>query len=226
MKRSPDTPIRVALLDDHTLFRDGLRRLLDTEPDIDLVAEAKSGSELVPLLERETPDLLLLDLNLQNESGLDLLPRLMEQFPDLKVLVLTASIDQEDRINSIKLGARGVVLKYAASENLIKSIRKVAEGEMWVDQETTKKLFEELADRKGAKAESPLDLLTEREREVTALVGEGLRNKEIADRLFISERTVKTHISNIFQKLDLSDRLELALFAINQGLAKHQQHQP
>ncbi|HEY7461956.1 MAG TPA: response regulator transcription factor [Gemmatimonadota bacterium] len=222
MKRATDTPIRVALLDDHTLFRDGLRRLLDTEPDIDMVAEAKSGAELFPLLERSQPDLLLLDLNLQGENGLDLLPRLLEQFPDLKVLVLTASIDQEDRVNSIKLGARGVVLKYAAAENLIKSIRKVAEGEMWVDHETTKKLFEELADRRGPKTESPLDLLTDREREVTALVGEGLRNKEIADRLFISERTVKTHISNIFQKLDLSDRLELALFAINQGLAKHQ----
>ena len=221
MKRATDSPIRVALLDDHTLFRDGLRRLLDTEPDIDMVAEAKSGAEIFPLLAREQPDLLLLDLNLQNESGLELLPRLLEQFPDLKVLVLTASIDQEDRVNSIKLGARGVVLKYAAAENLIKSIRKVADGEMWVDHETTKKLFEELADRRGPKAESPLDLLTDREREVTALVGEGLRNKEIADRLFISERTVKTHISNIFQKLDLSDRLELALFAINQGLAKH-----
>jgi DNA-binding NarL/FixJ family response regulator len=221
VKRAADTPIRVALLDDHTLFRDGLRRLLDTEPDIDMVAEAKSGAEIFPLIEREQPDLLLLDLNLQNENGLELLPRLLEQFPDLKVLVLTASIDQEDRVNSIKLGARGVVLKYAAAENLIKSIRKVAEGEMWVDHETTKKLFEELADRRGPKTESPLDLLTDREREVTALVGEGLRNKEIADRLFISERTVKTHISNIFQKLDLSDRLELALFAINQGLAKH-----
>ncbi|MFN2433564.1 MAG: response regulator [Gemmatimonadota bacterium] len=220
MKRSTGSVIRVALLDDHTLFRDGLRRLLDTEPDIDLVAEAKSGAEIFPLIEREQPDLLLLDLNLQNESGLDLLPRLAEQHPELKVLVLTASIDQEDRINSIKLGARGVVLKYAASENLIKSIRKVAEGEMWVDHETTKKLFEELADRRGPKPESPLDLLTDREREVTALVGEGMRNKEIAERLFISERTVKTHISNIFQKLDLSDRLELALFAINQGLAK------
>jgi DNA-binding NarL/FixJ family response regulator len=220
--RATDAPIRVALLDDHTLFRDGLRRLLDTEPDIDMVAEAKSGAEIFPLLEREKPDILLLDLNLQNESGLELLPRLIEQFPDLKILVLTASIDQEDRVNSIKLGARGVVLKYAAAENLIKSIRKVADGEMWVDQETTKKLFEELSDRRGPKAESPLDLLTDREREVTALVGEGLRNKEIADRLFISERTVKTHISNIFQKLDISDRLELALFAINQGLAKHQ----
>lgn len=221
MKRTTDSAIRVALLDDHTLFRDGLRRLLDTEPDIDMVAEAKNGAEIFPLIEREQPDLLLLDLNLQNESGLDLLPRLIEQYPDLKVLVLTASINQEDRVNSIKLGARGVVLKYAASENLIKSIRKVAEGEMWVDHETTKKLFEELADKRGPKSESPLDLLTDREREVTALVGEGMRNKEIADRLFISERTVKTHISNIFQKLDLSDRLELALFAINQGLAKH-----
>lgn len=218
--RSTDPAIRVALLDDHTLFRDGLRRLFDTEPDIDLVAEAKSSAELFPLLERERPQLLLLDLNLQGENGLDILPRLAEEYPDVKVLVLTASIDQDDRINSIKLGARGVVLKYAASENLIKSIRKVAEGEMWVDHETTKKLFEELADRRGPKAESPLDLLTDREREVAALVGEGMRNKEIAERLFISERTVKTHISNIFQKLDLSDRLELALFAISQGLAK------
>jgi DNA-binding NarL/FixJ family response regulator len=225
VKRLPGSAIRVALLDDHTLFRDGLRRLFDTEPDIDLVAEARNGTEIVPLLEREKPDILLLDLNIAGgESGLELLPRLIEQFPDLKVLVLTASIDQEDRINSIKLGAKGVVLKYAASENLIKSIRKVAEGEMWVDHETTKKLFEELADRRGPKQESPLDLLTDREREVTALVGEGMRNKEIAERLFISERTVKTHISNIFQKLDLSDRLELALFAINQGLAKQQQH--
>lgn len=221
MTRTTDSAIRVALLDDHTLFRDGLRRLLDTEPDIDMVAEAKNGDEIVPLIEREQPDVLLLDLNLQHENGLDLLPRLLEQFPELKVLVLTASINQEDRVNSIKLGARGVVLKYAAAENLIKSIRKVAEGEMWVDHETTKKLFEELADKRGPRTESPLDLLTEREREVTALVGEGMRNKEIADRLFISERTVKTHISNIFQKLDLSDRLELALFAINQGLAKH-----
>ena len=222
MKRSSGSVIRVALLDDHTLFRDGLRRLLDTEPDIDLVAEAKSSDEMFALIEREHPDLLLLDLNLQNESGLDLLPRLTEQYPDVRVLVLTASIDQEDRINSFKLGARGVVLKYAASENLIKSIRKVAEGEMWVDHETTKKLFEELADKRGPKSESPVDLLTDREREVTALVGEGMRNKEIADRLFISERTVKTHISNIFQKLDLSDRLELALFAIKEGLAKQQ----
>src|SRR5215831_8855153 len=213
--------IKVALVDDHTLFREGIKRILSLESDIEIVGEAIDGEEVVRLLNHCRPEVLLLDIKMEKINGLQILPQIVEQYPDLKVIVLTAQIGQAESVRAIKDGARGIILKHAASEFLIKGIRKVAEGELWADTSTMTRVVESLSQKYRGDKESQRDRkeLSEREREVVTLVASGHRNREIASKLFISEQTVKTHLSNIFQKLEISDRLELALYAMRNGLA-------
>jgi DNA-binding NarL/FixJ family response regulator len=213
--------IKVALVDDHTLFREGIKRILSLESDIEIVGEAIDGEEVVRLLNHCHPEVLLLDIKMDKINGLQILPQIVEQYPHLKVIVLTAQIGQSESVRAIKDGARGIILKHAASEFLIKGIRKVAEGELWADTSTMTRVVESLSQKYRGDKESQRDRkeLSEREKEVVSLVASGHRNKEIASKLFISEQTVKTHLSNIFQKLEISDRLELALYAMRNGLA-------
>ncbi len=213
--------IKVVIVDDHTLFRDGIRRILSLEPDIEIVGEATDGDEVVHLLNRARSDLLLLDIKMQKINGLQVLPQIVEQYPQLKVIILTAQIGQAESVKAIRDGARGIILKHAASEFLIKGIRKVFRGELWADNATMTQVVESLSRkyRVDQQSERGKKDLSEREREVVCLVAAGHRNKEIASKLFISEQTVKTHLSNIFQKLEVGDRLELALFAMRNGLA-------
>lgn len=214
------TAIRVLLADDHAIFREGLRKLLEAEEDISVVGEARTGSECVALVDKLKPDVLLLDLKMPEKDGLAVLSDLGEKNNPTQTVVLTASEDERDFVEAVRRGARGIVLKQAPSELLLEGIRKVHRGEVWIDQRVTAGVMKAVAEAPapGARREKPL--LSEREQEVVQLVAQGYRNKEIAGKLFISEQTVKNHLHNIFDKLGVSDRLELALYALHHHLVK------
>jgi len=206
--------IRVAIADDHPIFRDGLRKLLEHEDDIVVVGEVSSGAECPALLAKVKPDILLLDLRMPDKDGLTLLEEMNFDTMTSRVIVLTATEDDRDVIRAMRLGARGVVLKQSASDLLIKSIRKVAGGEIWLDKRMTSEVMRAFAkSTETGRREKPL--LSDREKEIVQLVAQGYRNREIGEKLFISEQTVKNHLHNIFDKLGVSDRLELALYAIH-----------
>jgi DNA-binding NarL/FixJ family response regulator len=213
--------IRIAIADAHTLFRAALRRLLAGEPDFEVVAEAAQGSDVFSVLETHKPDVLLLDLPLPIVSGLNVLQHLQTSGGyTTRVLVLTASESEQDLAQAMKLGASGVVLKTSPTELLMNAIRQVAGGEVWLDGQVTARVIRNLADPRSSRSRS-LDVacgLTPREREIAALVGQGYRYREIAEMLSISEQTVKNHLRNMFHKLGVSDRLQLALFAIHHNL--------
>jgi DNA-binding NarL/FixJ family response regulator len=206
--------IRVAIADDHPIFRDGLRKLLEHEDDIVVVGEVSSGAECPALLAKVKPDILLLDLRMPDKDGLTLLEEMNFDTMSSRVIVLTATEDDRDVIRAMRLGARGVVLKQSASDLLIKSIRKVAGGEIWLDKRMTSEVMKAFSkSAETGRREKPL--LSDREKEIVQLVAQGYRNREIGEKLFISEQTVKNHLHNIFDKLGVSDRLELALYAIH-----------
>jgi DNA-binding NarL/FixJ family response regulator len=211
--------IRIAIADDHPIFRDGLRKLLALEEDFQVVAEARDGKEVLDILQRDEPDVLLLDLKMPGLDGLSTLQRLQAQKIKTKVIVLTASDNEDEYVQAMKFGTSGIVLKQTATELLIKSIRKVHAGEIWLDSRTTAAVMRQFASPSDSAAKdrerSPL---SQREREIVVLVAQGFKNKEIAERMFISEQTVKNHLHNIFDKLGVSDRLELALYAIHKNI--------
>jgi two-component system nitrate/nitrite response regulator NarL len=223
---SPDTPsgeqIRVMLVDDHVVIRSGLRLLIESQPGLRVIGEAGSRTDALAVAEREQPDIILLDLDLPGTDGYELLPDLLHAARQARVLILTGVTDLEAHIRALKLGAIGVVLKEKAPEVLIKAIRGVYAGEIWLDPAAVAKLLgqgsgeAQKPDREAAK----IATLTEREREIIALVGEGLKNKQIASRLFISEGTVRNYLTTIFSKLEVADRFELILHAYRHKLAK------
>jgi DNA-binding NarL/FixJ family response regulator len=210
--------VRILVADDHAIFRDGLRKLLDGADDVQIVGEASNGNECVKMLARLKPDILLLDLRMPEKDGLGVLEEINFDSVQTRVIVLTAAEDDRDVVRAMRLGARGVVLKQSASDLLLKSIRKVHDGEIWLDNRMTAEVID--AFKKSAEAgqrrEKPL--LSDREKEIVQLVAQGFRNREIGEKLFISEQTVKNHLHNIFDKLGVSDRLELALYAIHHRL--------
>lgn len=211
--------IRILLADDHAIFRDGLKKLLGLEEDMNVIGEAATAAECSNLLATLKPDILLLDLRFPDRDGLTILEEFNPEATPTRVIVLTASDDDRDVVRAMRLGARGVVLKQAATDLLIKSIRKVNQGEIWLDRKMTGEVMKALAHQADAtRREKPL--LSDREREIVQLVATGLRNKEIGVKLFISEQTVKNHLHNIFEKLGVADRLELALYALHHRLIK------
>jgi len=214
----PKQPIRILVADDHAIFRDGLRKLLEGADDVQIIGEACNGVEATKMLAKLKPDILLLDLRMPEKDGLGVLEEVNFDSLPTRVIVLTAAEDDRDVVRAMRLGARGVVLKQSASDLLLKSIRKVADGEIWLDNRMTAEVID--AFKKSAEAgqrrEKPL--LSDREKEIVQLVAQGFRNREIGEKLFISEQTVKNHLHNIFDKLGVSDRLELALYAIHHRL--------
>ena len=220
--------IRIAIADDHPIFRDGLCRLLSLEEDFDVVGQVEDGLHVSEVLQQCDPDILLLDLNMPGLSGLAALQRLQAASSRTRVILLTASDNQLEFVQALKLGSCGIVRKQAATELLIDSIRRVHAGEIWLDSATTAAVI----GRSVANEEAPLLQMTSpavprerarsplspREDEIVALVSQGFKNKEMAEKMFISEQTVKNHLHNIFDKLGVSDRLELALYAIHNNL--------
>jgi DNA-binding NarL/FixJ family response regulator len=222
--------IRIVVADDHPIFRDGLCRLLALEEDFEVVAQAQDGREVLDVLQQHEPDILLLDLKMPGLDGLATLQRLQIAKNKTRVIVLTASDDKNEFVQAMKLGTSGIVLKQTATELLIKSIRKVHAGEIWLDSLTTAAVIRQFVANDEvppamhavpsapATRERERSPLSQREREIVALVAQGFKNKEMAEKMFISEQTVKNHLHNIFDKLGVSDRLELALYAIHNNL--------
>ena len=216
-------PIRILLADDHPIFRDGLRRLLEAEPDLKVIGEACDGAEAVKMARQIKPDVMLLDLAMPRMPGLEAL-REMSAGPvsnSVRVILLTAAAEKKQIVEALQLGARGVVLKDSATQLLLKSIHTVMAGEYWVGRESVSNLVQylrTLVQSTGDDARQKKFGLTPRELEIVSAVVAGYSNKEIAGYFKISEDTVKHHLSNIFDKLGVSTRLELALFAVNQSL--------
>ena len=210
--------IRILVADDHAIFREGLRKLLEDADDVQIVGEASNGVECTKMLPKLKPDILLLDLRMPEKDGLAVLEEINFDTLPTRVIVLTAAEDDRDVVRAMRLGARGVVLKQSATDLLLKSIRKVHDGEIWLDNRMTSEVID--AFKKSAESGQRRDkpLLSEREKEIVQLVAQGFRNREIGEKLFISEQTVKNHLHNIFDKLGVSDRLELALYAIHHRL--------
>jgi two-component system, NarL family, nitrate/nitrite response regulator NarL len=211
-------PVRILVADDHAIFRDGLRKLLEGADDVSIIGEASNGNECVKMLAKLKPDILLLDLRMPEKDGLGVLEEINFDSASTRVIVLTAAEDDRDVVRAMRLGARGVVLKQSASDLLLKSIRKVNDGEIWLDNRMTAEVIDAFkkSSEAGQRREKPL--LSDREKEIVQLVAQGFRNREIGEKLFISEQTVKNHLHNIFDKLGVSDRLELALYAIHHRL--------
>ena len=220
--------IRVLLIDDHVLVREALSVLLQVRAGLKVVGEARNPSEALSIAAREKPNIILLALNLdQSDGGLNLLPELLSAAgSQARILLLTDGRDSTTHCQAARLGAMGIVLKRETSNDLLKAISKVHAGEVWLNRSLTASLITSIArnDEQTKKAQSeaaPLELLTDREREVAALAGEGLRSKEIGKRLFISEITVRHHLTSIFGKLDVSNRLGLILFLYRHKLVNH-----
>jgi two-component system, NarL family, nitrate/nitrite response regulator NarL len=210
--------VRIAIADDHQIFRDGLRRLLESEPGFEVVAEAADGAEAVRMTRETRPDILLLDVSMPRVGGIEALAA--PEVRATRVVLLTAAIDPDDLLRAVQYGVRGVVLKESATRQLIDGIHRVMEGKFLIGNE----LADDLADavRRGQVVKERRYGLTAREREIVMAVGAGDSNRDIATRLNISLQTVKHHLTNIFDKTGTSTRLELALLAIRQGLVERQ----
>jgi two-component system, NarL family, nitrate/nitrite response regulator NarL len=216
-------PIRIVIADDHPIFRDGLRRLLEAEPDLKVIGEASDGAEAVKLARQLKPEILLLDLAMPRHPGLEALREMSSAASpnSVRVILLTAAAEKNQIVEALQLGARGVVLKDSATQLLLKSIHSVMAGEYWVGRESVSNLVQylrNLVESSGEDARRRKFGLTPRELEIVSAVVAGYSNKEIAEYFKISEDTVKHHLSNVFDKLGVSTRLELALFAVNQSL--------
>jgi len=223
-RASAPRKIKVIIADDHPIVREGLRKLLLLEDDIDVVGEACDGRDLLDKASETQPDVILLDLRMPNLDGLGAMQTLQHTGSKARVIILTASEDKKEFVQAMKLGCSGIVLKQTSADLIVKSIRKVYGGEIWLDSNTTAAVMRQFASPLDGGTGSGLGRVRERsplsnrEREIVGLVAQGYKNKEMAEKMFISEQTVKNHLHNIFDKLGVSDRLELALYAIHKGL--------
>lgn len=206
-------PVRILIADDHQIFRDGLRRLLESEPGFEVVAEASDGVDAIRMAHDVNPDVVLLDVAMPRMDGLDALSSLANAAP--RVILLTAAIPPVDLLKAIQFGARGVVLKESATRQLIDGIHRVMDGKYIIGTDVADDLAEAV---KQVGGRSRPYKLTAREMDIVTAIAEGLNNRQIAERLSISLQTVKHHLTSIFDKTGASNRLELALLAIREGV--------
>lgn len=219
------TPIRVFIADAHPIVLEGLKGILNQQPGIQVVGEATDGMDAIDRIAQIGPDVVLLDLKMPRVDGLTVLRSVQTRAPHSKVILFTSTDNKEDFVEAMKLGCCGILQKDASVTMIEKSIHKVHEGEIWLDSNTTAAVFRSFAspsDYPGSHVNGKLPReraqLSQREREIIVLIAQGYKNKEIAEKMFITEQTVKNHLHNIFDKLGVSDRLELALYAIHNSL--------
>ena len=205
------TPIRIVLADDHAIVLHGLKRLFESEHDFEVVDTCRNGHEALAAARRGC-DVLVLDFRLPDISGLDVLRMLAADGPATRVVLLTAAISEDDVMKAMQLGVNGVVLKESSPEQLLECVRRVHQGEQWIDRDMLARALHRVTRRESAAREASRTL-TPRELEIVRMIAQGLRNKAIAERLSISEGTVKIHLHNVYEKLDIDGRLELMLYA-------------
>jgi len=212
--------LKLIVVDDHAIFREGLRALLDMEEDFQVIGEASHGAEAVAMVAEEPPDVILLDLHLPDGLGSDFCRELLAASPQSRVLILSAYDDDQEISAALIAGASGYVLKTVGGERLADNIRSISRGEVLLAPSVAAKVVRQLSRlrEEASRQEEALDGLTPREREVFFLASRGLRNSEIAEELFLSEKTIKTHLRNIYNKLNLTSKAELRLFAVRMGL--------
>ncbi|MCI5857536.1 MAG: response regulator transcription factor [Agathobacter sp.] len=210
--------INIMITDDHSMIREGLKSLLELDGDIKVIAEAVDGRDCLDKLDVYKPDVLLLDINMPNMNGLDLLKELKARKSKVKVLVLTVHNETEYLMKAVDIGINGYVLKDSESAELKKAIHTIMDGETYIQPSLIPALNAKRLERN--EDEEKIDSLTRRELEVLKLLAIGMYNKEVAEKLEISERTVKNHVSNIFKKLEVTDRTQAAVFAIRNNLIK------
>lgn len=208
--------IKILIADDHSMVREGLKQLIELEDDIVVVAQAGDGKEAIEKIIQFQPDVVLLDINMPVMNGLDVIKQLKADKIDANVLMLTLHNEVEYLFKAVEIGVKGYVLKDSEADVLIKAIREVYKGDSYIQPNMAAKLFKKMNDQ--AEKISTCDKLTKRELEVLKLITEGMLNKEIAHILCISEKTVKNHISNIFKKIEVSDRTQAAVFAIKNNV--------
>ena len=212
---APQRTIRIVLADDHPLIREGLANILSEHDDLQVVGEVAHGRDLERTVQKLQPDVLVLDLRMPELKPEQATRHLKQRYPALKVLVLTAYDDPEFVLGLLAAGASGYALKDEATETLVDAIRTVAQGEIWMSGKVAEVVVQSATTRLEGGA---LERLTPREREVLALIGTGASNDQIAARLIVSKRTVENHVSSIYDKLGVSDRIQLALYAVDRGL--------
>jgi two-component system nitrate/nitrite response regulator NarL len=212
--------VRILIADDHPIFSDGLRKLLEAEPGLVVAGVAADGAEAIRLVRQLKPDILLLDLAMPRLPGLDTLRELASSEAPVRTIILTAAIENAQIVEALQLGARGIVMKESATALMLKSIRSVMDGHYWVGHESVSSLVDALRGMTSPTGPAKKFGLTARELEVIGTIVAGYANKDIAQKFGISEQTVKHHLTNIFDKLGISNRLELALFAVNHHLVQ------
>jgi len=210
-------PIRLVLADDHPLILDGLENLLSTEKDFEVLARCTDGVETLKAVSEHQPDVLVLDIRMPEKSGLEVVREIHKEKLPTRIVVLTGVLDEGDLLEAIRLGVQGIVLKEMAPQMLLKCIRKVHAGEQWIELRSAKQALEKML-RREAGALEVAGVLTPQEVKIVRMVANGLRNKEIASELYISEGTVKVHLHNIYEKLHIDNRLALLRYAQEKGL--------
>lgn len=217
---------RIAIIDDHQLFREGIKRILEFEGDFEVVAEGSDGCEALSIVEEHRPDLVLMDINMPDTNGVEATKQLIEAYPDTKVVVLSIHDDENYVMRALQTGATGYLLKEMDADTLIEAVKIVAEGGSYLHPKVTHNLIREYrrltSERGGGVAvkqevRRPLHLLTRRECEVLQLLADGKSNRAIGETLYISEKTVKNHVSSILQKLNVNDRTQAVVVAIKNG---------
>ena len=219
--RGDNEPIRVLIADDHALFRRGLQMVLGAETDIEVVGEASDGAEALKVAAETTPDIVLMDVRMPKRGGIDACTAIKDAVPSVKIIMLTISDEEADLYDAIKAGAMGYLLKEIPVEEVAAAIRAVHGGQSLISPSMASKLLNEFASmikRGDERQQLPAPRLTDREMEVLRLVAKGLNNRDIAKQLFISENTVKNHIRNILEKLQLHSRMEAVVYAVREKL--------
>lgn len=220
---------KIVIIDDHQLFREGMKRILDFEKSFHVVAEGDDGTQAVELVEKYQPDVVIMDINMPNVNGVEATKQLVDRYPDTKVLILSIHDDESYVTHALKTGARGYLLKEMDADALVEAVKVVADGGSYLHPKVThnlvneyRRLASEEQDHSGTNENKvnyrkPLHILTRRECEVLQLLADGKSNKGIGETLFISEKTVKNHVSNILQKMNVNDRTQAVVTAIKNG---------
>ena len=212
------SPYEIVIAEDHTILRQGLRALLSSDPDFEIVGEAEDGRVAVRLVETLSPDLLLMDLSMPRMTGMEAITEIKKRSPATKIVVLTVHKGEEYILSALKAGADGYVLKDAGHDELVTALKNVLAGKRYLSPDISEKVIGGYLEGKRSLKAAPWDTLTQREREILKLIAEGYKNKEIAEHLFISLKTVEKHRSNLMRKLDLHNTAALTAFAMEKGI--------